>query len=73
MEKQNHNAAPTAQLTSVVLNLFRGEQARPIEAADLLPFKPKRHYIELSEAESEAALDRIFGAYVKRSEVGNGH
>jgi len=69
-EKQNRLAAPTAELTATVINMFRDKNSKPVDPADLLPFKPPP--IVLTEAESEAALDRFFGAYLKKQGVTNG-
>ncbi len=70
-ENQNRAAAGTAQLTALVMNLFRKEGSRPVEAVDLLPFPPPQKY--LSEKESEEALDRFFTGYLHRTEMKNGH
>lgn len=68
MEKQNRFAAPTAQLSAIVVNFLSPKQSQPVDISSFLPFPPKP--IVLSDAESEAVLDRFFNAYVKRAEAG---
>jgi len=64
-------AAPIAQLQACLINALSEKGAQPFDPAKLLPFPPKPRHLSIEE--SEAVLDRFFGGYIARQEVGKGN